>query len=144
MSAKRQFLWLKLTSLWLGLWLMSFGGPTQWQHLDGTLCATCTDGAPSFDAGCKDESQEQHRAQLSVAAPDDCRQCCAPVSQSPSEKLVSHVHFAAILSAPATFALPARREIRLKFAFASLPLDALPRPPPRGRAPPLPFSISSF
>ncbi|HEX8464613.1 MAG TPA: hypothetical protein VF627_08345 [Abditibacterium sp.] len=140
MRAKRTSIWLKLAPLWVGLWLMSFGCLAQWQHFDGTFCATCTDGAPEFDADCQDEAQ----AEISTGAPDDCHRCCALTSQPAPDKLLSPVHHAAILSAPVTFALPIRPETRLNFSFASLPLDFLPRPPPRGRAPPLPFSISSF
>ncbi len=142
-NAKWLPMWRRLIPLWIGLWLLSsFGGPAAaWQHLDGTLCNTCTFAAQVFDPCC-DEAQP--RAEMGVSAPDDCQQCCAPAPQHAPDKLLSPLSHAAILAVPIAFAPPARRETRRFFALAALPPDALRRPPPRGRAPPCLFSISPF
>lgn len=142
-SAKWLPLWRRLTPLWISLWLLSsFGGPAAaWQHLDGTLCNTCTFAAPVFDPCC-DEAQPH--AAMGLSAPDDCQQCCAPAPQHAPDKLLSPLSHAAILSAPIAFAPPVRRETRLFFAPAASPVNAFPRPPPRGRAPPFLFSTSPF
>ena len=134
----------RLIPFWLSLWLLtSFGGPAAaWQHFDGTFCAPCTVSAPAVD-DCCEEPQKQH-AEIGLASLDDCRQCCAPTPRISPDKLVAASLQIAVLPARFTFAVPIGRETRLFCAFPPISLDAQPRPPPRGRAPPVWFSISPF
>ncbi|HEX9996386.1 MAG TPA: hypothetical protein VGB45_04520 [Abditibacterium sp.] len=118
------------------------GSVAAWQHSDGTFCAPCTSSplAPVLDDDCESESL----AAPNTAASDDCRKCCSPTPQPAPDKLISQSFQVAILSALFAFKAPIRGESRLSYAFVALSLDNLPRPPPRGRAPPLWLLISPF
>lgn len=145
-DAKWSARWRRLIPLWVGLWLMSsFGGSAVPQHLDGTPCNTCarTSFALTPDK-CEPEAQRRYGVQLGANEPENCRQCCAPTHRNAPDEVISSASHAAILSASHSFTAPERRERRSVVALAALFRDALPRPPPRGRAPPGLFSLSPF
>jgi hypothetical protein len=140
-SAKWLSVWRKLAPLWVGLWLLSsLGGPAAaWQHLDGTICNTCTTPAPVVDQCCETELQQS--TEIAVSASHNCQTCCEPTPQRAPDKLISPTSYMAIVGDFVAFRIPTQAETRHFFTSFSLPLDALPRPPPRGRAPPFLFSI---
>lgn len=146
-SAKWIAIWQRLFPLWVSLLLWSSGGSaTAWQHPDGTFCATCTVPAPVpapvVDECCK--ANPQQRAAMGLSAPDDCRQCCAPTPQTSPEKRLASSLRVAVLPVRFAFEAPIRPETCLFHASTQSSLDTLPRPPPRGRAPPVSLSISPF
>ncbi len=137
----------RLTPFWLGLWLMaSLGGPAAaYQHLSCAFCETCTRTESTLDEHRSLESP----VEVSASAPDNCRQyncrqCCASTSRQAPEKRLPHHLQTAIFSARIILDTPTRREICLRFASATPETHALARPPSRGRAPPVSFSISPF
>lgn len=144
-GSKRMAAWLRTAPLLASLWLVSMlcGPVPVWTHADETPCFTCPIALTApLEACCENDKFAAFQKEIGVAAPNDCHECCEASAPDAPVSTLWPSSSPAILGARYENRLPALRETRVIYAFKTRFWNEFGRPPPRGRGPPLGFSIS--